>query len=108
MPLHDWTKVSPGTYHGFHSAWITEIARLLNNEVLPGAYYAESEQVAGETGPDVLTLEIDSDFAAGTSNDQAHCGGTVTLTQTRPQVTVTQQASEAELYGDRRRFIEKY
>ena len=21
MPMHDWTLVSPGTYHGFHTAW---------------------------------------------------------------------------------------
>ncbi|MCA9009376.1 MAG: hypothetical protein KDB01_06500 [Planctomycetaceae bacterium] len=22
MPMHDWTRVSAGTYHAFHNAWI--------------------------------------------------------------------------------------
>lgn len=35
MPLHDWTRVSAESYHGFHSACITELARSLNNGVLP-------------------------------------------------------------------------
>ena len=48
MPIHDWTRVSAGTFHGFHNAWITELARALNNGVLPSPFYAEAEQVASE------------------------------------------------------------
>ena len=58
MPLHDWTRVSAGTFHGFHTLWIGELTRSLNTELLPSQYYAEPEQVAGQTGPDVLTLEL--------------------------------------------------
>ena len=58
MPMHDWTRVSAGSFHTFHTAWITELARALNNGVLPNGFYAESEQVAGQTGPDVITLDV--------------------------------------------------
>ena len=100
--MHDWTLVSAGTYHGFHTAWITELARALNNGLLPERFYAESEQVAGETGPDVLTLEFDEDSPAIQTAGDADAGGTATLTRTKPAVTVTQIASEAEIYSERR------
>lgn len=56
MPIHDWTRVDAGIFHAFHHDWITEIARALNNGVLPAAFYALPEQIAGGFGPDVLTL----------------------------------------------------
>ncbi len=57
MPIHDWTKVSPGIFHHFHNHWISAISRSLNGGVLPSNYYALAEQFAGDIGPDVLTLE---------------------------------------------------
>lgn len=102
MPLHDWTQVSAGTYHGFHTLWIGELTRVLNTELLPASYYAEPEQVAGETGPDVLTLEADSDFLSDEASGALDSGGTATLTDTKPSVSVTQTASEAEIYSERR------
>ncbi len=102
MPMHDWTIVSPGTFHGFHTAWISEIARSLNNGILPEPFYAESEQIAGQTGPDVLALEAESPpGAAAISIDQVG-GGIATLTETLPKVSVVQTASEAEIYSERR------
>jgi hypothetical protein len=56
MPIHDWTRVDAGIFHAFHHDWITEIARTLNRGLLPAAYYALPEQLAGGLGPDVLTL----------------------------------------------------
>ncbi len=102
MPLHDWTRVSARTYHGFHTVWIGEIARVLNNGLLPSLFYAEPEKVAGDTGPDVLRLEIDSDIDLALPAD---AGGTALLTETQPQVTMTQTASEAEVYGERRQRL---
>ena len=100
MPMHDWTLVSPGTYHGLHTLWIGELTRTLNGGLLPSQYYAEPEQVAGQTGPDVLTLEIDRDFASTGYSDDS--GGTATLTQVQPKVSIMQTATEAEVYGERR------
>jgi hypothetical protein len=56
MPIHDWTRVGPGAFHHFYTAWITEISKSLNRGILPREYYALAEQQAGEIGPDVLSL----------------------------------------------------
>jgi len=61
MPIHDWTKVEAGIFHDFHSDWIQVLKRALNSGLLPPQYYALSEQKAGGVGPDVLTLEAESD-----------------------------------------------
>ena len=57
MPIHDWTRVSAGTFHDFHVAWIAELRKVLNNGLLPAGFYAMSEQVSGDANVDVLTLE---------------------------------------------------
>lgn len=56
MPMHDWTKVVPGTYHAFHYRWIAAIADALNSGGLPPDYFALPEQRVGGPEPDVLTL----------------------------------------------------
>ncbi len=56
MPMHDWTRVTAGIFHDFHTAWISAIRLALNAGLLPPEYYALAEQVAGDIGPDVLTL----------------------------------------------------
>lgn len=57
MPIHDWTRVSAGTWHDFHVAWIAEIRKALNGGLLPADFYAQAEQITGPFGPDVLTLQ---------------------------------------------------
>jgi len=57
MPVHDWTLVSAGTFHDFHCGWVVEIRNALNNGILPADFYAQAEQIAGDMGPDVLTLQ---------------------------------------------------
>src|SRR5688572_6306639 len=76
MPVHDWSRVDAGIFHAFHHDWITEIARALNNGVLPDDYYALPEQHAVGFGPDVLTLQgrhsgEDDSEAAGQSGGVA-------------------------------------
>src|SRR5690606_1914195 len=46
--------------HDFHHEWISSIKRALNGGLLPPGYYAMAEQIAGELGPDVLTLDMTS------------------------------------------------
>lgn len=60
MPIHDWTRVTAGTWHDFHTVWLGEIRTALNAGLLPGDYYAQAEQIAGPLGPDVLVLEATS------------------------------------------------
>ena len=35
MPIHDWTRVSSGTFHHFHQRWISGISDVLNTGTLP-------------------------------------------------------------------------
>jgi hypothetical protein len=68
MPVHDWSRVGAGTFHHFHSLWIAEISNALNGGLLPPDHYAMAEQIVGNLGPDVLTLqavEPDGEVAAG-------------------------------------------
>ena len=56
MPIHDWTRVDDGTFHAFHTFWIAEIAKSLNDGLLPEGFYALPEQVTDGLIPDVVTL----------------------------------------------------
>jgi hypothetical protein len=56
MPVHDWTRVDAGTFHAFHTSWLTHLMETLNSGILPHGYYALSEQVATRMQTDVLTL----------------------------------------------------
>jgi len=44
MVLHDWTRVDAGTFHGFHTAWLTHLSESLNGGLLPKGYYSLPEQ----------------------------------------------------------------
>jgi hypothetical protein len=77
MPIHDWTRVEAGIFHAFHHDWITELARALNRGLLPPDYYALPEQFAAGFGPDVLTLQEESngDAEGSASSTPGPAGG---------------------------------
>src|SRR6266581_6900524 len=58
MPIHDWTRVSSGTFHHFYLIWIASLSNALNSGRLPPGYFALAEQVAGGPIPDVIALRI--------------------------------------------------
>jgi hypothetical protein len=58
MPVHDWTRIDAGTFHAFHTAWVTHLMEALNGGLLPPPYYALAEQVASQRQTDVLTLQV--------------------------------------------------
>ena len=60
MPVHDWTRISAGIFHDFHSAWIIHLRDALNRGILPRGYYALAEQHASQAIADVLTLETET------------------------------------------------
>ncbi len=83
MPVHDWARVSAGTFHDFHYSWVLEIKRALKRGLLPRGYYVMAEQVSGDLGaPDVLTLQ----GPRATPESEEPLSGTVTLTDTPPAV----------------------
>lgn len=57
MAVHDWTRVDAGVFHDFHSAWISELRKALNEGLLPAGYYALSEQHVWRYIADILTLQ---------------------------------------------------
>lgn len=67
MPIHDWTRVTDGTFHDFHTVWTGAIRTALNSGVLPDDYYAQAEQIAGPLGVDVLTLQTNAYLTAETN-----------------------------------------
>lgn len=103
MPIHDWTRVSAGTWHAFHLSWIGEIQLALNNGLLPADYYAQAEQVAGPMGPDVITLQAnEQDESDGGTTTLA--GESIALALAPPRTRVTAEA-EMDAYVSKRRTI---
>jgi hypothetical protein len=92
MPVHDWTRVSAGTFHHFHNSWITHLCDALNEGLLPPGYFAIGEQHAGQIIPDVMTLR--------TSSAPRHRGndGAIALAETPPQTRLKVTADEGVMY----------
>jgi hypothetical protein len=87
MPIHDWTQVSPGTFHNFHQGWTITLRDALNAGRLPEGYFAMAEQVVGRPEADVVALEIESDAELTRDGD-----GIATAVQ--PQTTFVLTAEE--------------
>jgi hypothetical protein len=86
MPVHDWTRVDDGTFHAFHTSWLTHLMEALNAGLLPPGYYALSEQVATRMQTDVLTLRVplSSDLPPRTP-----LNGGVAVTEAPPHVRLS-------------------
>ena len=94
MPMHDWTRVTAGTFHDFHNAWITHLKEMLNEAALPEPYYALGEQRSGDFGPDVLVLHADDDLIESSASGEV-AGDDSNLVATATAPPVTQIAQEA-------------
>jgi Protein of unknown function (DUF4058) len=101
MPVHDWTRVSAGTFHHFHATWIIDLMRVLNAGLLPRDYYAMAEQIAGEVGPDVLALEARP--PEGSASPSSSEGG-VAIAPALPKIHFT-EATEEDQYAKKRRTL---
>ena len=104
MALHDWTRVSPGTFHDFHGRWITHLSESLNAGLLPSGYYALSEQPADEAWPDVLALETTGHYEPPVGLEDQAPGVAVAVAQRPPKVSY-RTTSEAEVTAARRRTL---
>ena len=107
MPLHDWTRVSHGTWHAFHLSWISEIQEALNDGLLPPQYYAQAEQIAGPMGPDVLALqEPDAPHANGKPGAQpADEPGGVAVATAPPRTRLTAETETNDYILKRRTVV---
>ncbi|MBY0231747.1 MAG: DUF4058 family protein [Gemmataceae bacterium] len=98
MPIHDWSKVSDGTFHAFHLAWIAELQKALNRGLLPKGFYARAEQTVIGMGPDVLTL------ADPLRKPQPSAGGG-TATLVRPRTAFSFRVERAAYTAAQRRVV---
>lgn len=107
MPIHDWTRVTAGTWHDFHLAWIAEIRNALNGGILPADYYAQAEQIAGPLGPDVLTLQMpDTPIINGAAGPLSSSdGGGVAVSIAPPRMRMTAEAEMDDYILKRRTII---
>jgi hypothetical protein len=106
MPIHDWTRVTAGTWHAFHLSWISEIQEALNAGLLPPDYYAQAEQIAGPMAPDVLTLQMPGDSGNGVtakSASESNSGG-VAVAVRPPRMRMTAEI-EIDEYALKRRTL---
>jgi hypothetical protein len=102
MPVNDWTRVSAGTFHDFHTSWIAELKKALNNGLLPRDYYSQAEQIAGKIIPDVRTLNA---ARPSHSQESTQPPGTTAVAEAPPQVSITDRVDEAVRYAVRQRSI---
>jgi hypothetical protein len=65
MPIHDWTRVSAGTYHDFHLGWTVALRVALNQGVLPAGFEAVAEGKVLGWEPDVITVQAPDAFPGG-------------------------------------------
>ena len=108
MPIHDWTRVSAGTFHSFHLSWIAEIMRALNHGVLPEGYYAQAEQAAYAINADVLTLKgFGGDSTGNDGGGPAEGNGSagVAVATAPPRVAMSDTVTEAQVLAARRRRL---
>ena len=121
MQIHNWTRVTAGTFHHFHSLWIADISRCLNENLLPPGFYAMAEQHAGHLVPDILTLtspkwtsRVESsrvDYVSGCDASEAEDRqsplpqGALALADSPPRVSLRSVQSEANVYREKRQTI---
>lgn len=86
MPIHDWTRIDAGTFHAFHTLWISETMKALNAGLLPKGYYALAEQIAGRMQTDVLTL---SSVKTRQTPDNPPAEGSVAVADAPPAVSLS-------------------
>jgi hypothetical protein len=109
MPVHAWTRVTAGTFHDFHNAWITELRNALNGGLLPANYYALGEQRSGEVSPDVLALHAEAASPSRMSATEPDEPGMIAVAEQPPKVSLALEATtEAAFYIAKRRTLVIY
>ncbi len=103
MPIHDWTRVTFGTWHAFHLGWLAEMQIVLNDGRMPRDYYAQAEQIAGPWEADLLTLQDAQDHEDGSDPADAAGGGAALAVATSPPRT--RMRSEIEFLSRKQRRI---
>src|SRR5690606_4220355 len=94
MPMHDWSRLKPGTYHNFHLQWIAMITKQLNAKILPSGCFAMAEQVIGCPEPDVVALRSNHSLEASAAGSRLQLAEPKVL----PSTSVVMRA-ETDIYA---------
>ena len=86
MPVHDWTRVEDGIYHGFHTVWVVQLSNMLNEGLLPEGFYALPEQHTGRSIADVLTLHTGSAQDEAQPSFKSNMNGGTAVAEAPPKV----------------------
>ncbi len=101
MPIHDWSRVEAGIYHGFHQRWMARLAETLT-ATLPPNYYAETEQHADERIADVLTLHASP---AGGPKPVPVAGSNTAVLDTQPKLAAHRTSGRVPKERLKRRHV---
>ena len=106
MPIHDWTKVTPGIFHDVHNRWLGAIRDHLNEGLLPDEFYALADQNTGNIWPDVVALQVNDDDAdePGFPGNTGSSVGGIALAKIQPKTSIAVQR-ELEGYPLRQRHL---
>lgn len=108
MKIHDWTRVDAGIFHHFHQQWTVAITNALNNGLLPGEYYALTEQQGAGFEPDVLTLHAgrfsERDYTTQPPTVQPSEASGTGLLVAQPQVRITAE-TDLEFYRRKQNIV---
>jgi hypothetical protein len=105
MPIHDWTRVSDGTFHAFHVSWVSELQESLNSGLLPPDYYAQAEQIVGPLGPDVLTVQTGGSAADDALGNATGSSGGIAVASVPPRSRLTASATMDDYVLKRRTVV---
>lgn len=107
MPIHDWTRVSAGTWHDFEVAWIAELRNVLNQGCLPPDYYAQAEQMVGPYGPDVHALQTSEDPTTNgpPARENSEGNGGLSVLVAPPRARIVAEAEIADYTFKRRTLV---
>jgi hypothetical protein len=102
MPVHDWSRVSAGTFHDLHTVWIATLRNALNMGLLPEGFYAQAEQMGGEINADVLTLQS---HAEAVERIRGRPAGVLAVDEAPPEVSIVAEIDEVDLYAMRQNSL---
>lgn len=94
MPLHDWTLVSPPSFHDMHQLWLACLRLRMSGGMLPDGYYVHLERHFGRFESDILTLSTPPASRNGTPRGgDGDRGGGVAVAVKRPRAGARLSAS---------------
>ncbi len=103
MPVHDWSRVDAGVFHGFRLSWSVAILRALNGGLLPADHYAMAERLGSVFAADFGAFRLRRNSDGPSDPDpRPVAGGTLCLAE--PQARIRAE-SDLEFYRRKQNVV---